>query len=370
MLWAARICKDKTPSLLCRLSCFAAGIRHWVVFISIPVRDSFLKNVLQSNLAPAHEYRPDIDGLRAIAVLSVVFFHAHVAGFAGGFAGVDIFYVISGYLITSLVAHDIAFERFSLVTFYERRIRRIFPALFGVLGFCTLAACALFSPKDLAVFGKSVIATTLFVSNILFKRQAGPGGYFDSTSDLQVLLHTWSLSVEEQFYLLFPTTLLLLTRFAKARLIVLSAITLGSFLISAWITPHRPLTAFYIFIPRAWELLIGSLLALKAVVPLQRRASREIAGFVGLSFIGAAVFLFSRDTVFPGLAALVPCLGAWLIIYSGANGPSCVKSILSAQPLVFVGLISYSLYLWHWPILVFSRYFSAGELSRPEYFFL
>ena len=284
------------------------------------------------------------------------------------FVGVDIFYVISGYLITSLINQEIELEKFSVISFYERRIRRIFPALFAVLGFCALAACTLFSPKDLLVFGKSVIATTLFVSNVFFKHQAGRGGYFDSTSDLQVLLHTWSLSIEEQFYLLFPATLLLLKRIAKKERLnaVLSVITLGSFLISAWATQHRPLTAFYILVPRAWELLVGALLAIRAVPPLRRQASREITGFVGLGLIGVAVFFFSKDTLFPGLAALLPCLGAWLIIYSGETGPSWMKSLLSVRPLVFVGLISYSLYLWHWPILVFSRYFSAGELSSSE----
>ena len=314
-----------------------------------------------------NKYRPDIDGLRAIAVLPVIFFHARVAGFSGGFVGVDIFYVISGYLITSVIAQDIALERFSIVSFYERRIRRIFPALFGVMGFCTVAACILFSPKDLVVFGKSMIAATSFVSNIFFKRQAGAYGYFDASSDLQVLLHTWSLSVEEQFYLLFPTTLLLLWRWARKRLITsLSIIAFGSFLICVWTTQHRPLTAFYIFVPRAWELLIGSLLALKAVPLLQRRALREIAGLVGLGCIVAAVCTLSRDTPFPGLAALLPCLGAWLIIYSGEGGPSTIRTILSVRPLVFIGLISYSLYLWHWPMLVFSRYFAAGDLTGLE----
>lgn len=327
----------------------------------------FLRNIIQSNLVRADKYRPDIDGLRAIAILPVVLFHARIGGFSGGFVGVDIFYVISGYLITSLIAHDIALGRFSVVSFYERRMRRIFPALFGVMGFCTVAACTLFSPKDLVDFGKSMVAATLFASNIFFKRQAGAYGYFDSTSDLQVLLHTWSLSVEEQFYLLFPTTLLLLTRWAKTRLITcLSVIAFGSFLASVWTTQHRPLTAFYIFIPRAWELLIGSLLALKAVPLLQRKTLREIAGLLGLGCIAVAVFMFSRDTAFPGLAVLLPCVGTWLIIYSGEGGPSSVRTILSVRPLVFVGLISYSLYLWHWPLLVFARYFTSGNLTGLE----
>jgi peptidoglycan/LPS O-acetylase OafA/YrhL len=300
-------------------------------------------------------------------VLPVVFFHARVAGFSGGFVGVDIFYVISGYLITALIAKDIALGRFSVVSFYERRIRRIFPALFAVMFASTLAACALFSPQDFIAFGKSMIAATLFVSNVFFKHAAGTGGYFGPSSDSRVLLHTWSLSVEEQFYLLFPTALLLLARWAKRQAIsILLVIAVGSFFISVWTAQYRPLTAFYIFIPRAWELLIGSLLAIKTVPPLTRRALREITGLAGLGLIAWAVFIFNKDTTFPGLAALLPCLGAWLVIYSGENGPSCVKTILSFRPLVFVGIISYSLYLWHWPIIVFSRYFSAGELSGLE----
>ena len=327
---------------------------------------TLLRVASPSTPARSGKYRPDIDGLRAIAVLAVIFFHAKVAGFSGGFVGVDIFYVISGYLITSLIAKDIAAGRFSIVSFYERRMRRIFPALFAVLFFCTLAAFALLSPKDLIPFGKSMIAATLFVSNVFFKRAAG-GGYFDTTSDSQVLLHTWSLSVEEQFYLLFPTALLLLARWTKRRAVIsLAAVAVVSFLINVWTTQHRPLTAFYIFVPRAWELLIGSLLAMKVVPSLKQRALREIAALVGLGFIACGVFAITKDTTFPGLVVLLPCLGAWLIIYAGESGPSYVRTTLSYRPLVFIGLISYSLYLWHWPVIVFSRYFSAGDLSGRE----
>jgi peptidoglycan/LPS O-acetylase OafA/YrhL len=320
-----------------------------------------------STLARSNKYRPDIDGLRAVAVLPVLFFHANVVGFSGGFVGVDIFYVISGFLITSLIIRDVARENFSISSFYERRMRRIFPALFSIMFFCTSAAAVLFVPKDFVAFGKSMIAATLFASNVFFKHTAGPNGYFDRTSDAQALLHTWSLSVEEQFYLFFPTALLLLTRWAKGRVIVrLFLVAIVSFLINIWTTQYKPLSAFYILIPRAWELLIGSLLAMKAVPPLRHRVSREIAGLVGLGLIAWAVFAFTKDTTFPGLNALFPCLGAWLILYAGEDGPSCVKTILTLPPVVFIGVISYSLYLWHWPILVFSRYFSAGDLSGVD----
>lgn len=321
----------------------------------------------QSKLARSKQYRPEIDGLRALAVLPVLFFHAAVPGFSGGFVGVDIFFVISGYLITSIIAKDVALGRFSFVSFYERRIRRIFPALFAVVLFSLLAAGVLLAPKDFAAFGKSLIAMTFFVSNIFFKREGGVDGYFGATSNLQVLLHTWTLSVEEQFYLLFPTALILLARYAKKRTReYLWLAVIASFVINIWATHYRPRSAFYILIPRAWELLLGALLAMKAVPPLKRRVSREIAGLMGLGLIAWAVSVFTEDTIFPGFSALLPCLGAGLIIYAGENGPSFVRTILGFRPLVFIGVISYSLYLWHWPIIVFSKYLSVGDLSAVE----
>lgn len=164
-----------------------------------------MRLIFQSKLARSAKYRPEIDGLRALAVLPVLFYHAQVAGFSGGFVGVDIFYVISGYLITSIIAADVALNRFSYLSFYERRMRRIFPALFTVVFFCIVAAAILLAPNDFSAFGRSLLAMTFFVSNIFFKREAGDDGYFGNASESQALLHTWSLSVEEQFYLFFPT---------------------------------------------------------------------------------------------------------------------------------------------------------------------
>jgi peptidoglycan/LPS O-acetylase OafA/YrhL len=317
--------------------------------------------------AHSDKYRPDIDGLRAVAVLPVLFFHAQVPGFAGGYVGVDIFYVISGYLITSVVLKDVLQGSFSFTSFYERRIRRIFPALFGVLIFCVVAATILFSPSDFVRFGKIMIATTFFASNIYLKRIARADGYFDHTSESQALLHTWSLSVEEQFYLFFPAMLLLLAKWAKGRLagclILLASL---SFLVSIWLTHRSPVSAFYLLIPRAWELLMGALLAVKVLPPLKSRLWREIAGLSGLVLIACAVILLNKDSSFPGVNALFPCLGAALIIYAGENGQSYAKGVLSFGPLVFIGVISYSLYLWHWPMVVFTRYFSAGDLSSLQ----
>ena len=325
----------------------------------------------ESVVARSAKYRPDIDGLRAIAVLPVLFFHYGVDGFSGGFVGVDIFYVISGYLITSIVARDLESGRFSFASFYERRIRRIFPALFAVVFSCVLASLVVLIPDDLSSFGKSLVAMTLFISNLFFKRLGGNNGYFGRVSETQALLHTWSLSVEEQFYLFFPATLLFLARWAKRRTIqwlwVAAAV---SFVVNVWATQHRPLAAFYVVIPRAWELLLGALLALKAVPALKWRAGREIGGTFGLGLIAWSVFVFTENTAFPGFSALLPCVGAALIIYSGESGPSWVRSLLSCRPLVFIGVISYSLYLWHWPILVFSRRFLTRPLTGAETAFM
>ena len=303
------------------------------------------------------KYRPDIDGLRALAVLAVVFYHAGFSPFRGGFVGVDIFYVISGYLITSLLAKDLLQGKFSIVSFYERRMRRIFPALFAVMFSCTAVALVLLDPTEMASFGRQMRAATLFVSNIYFWRNAQPLGYFDSTVRVQPLLHTWSLSVEEQFYVLFPLTLFLLFRWARRRVgLWLLLLTIASFALNLWTTSHRPVFAFYWFPPRAWELLIGALLALKILSPLSNRALREAAGLLGLGLIAASIFLPIENLPFPGYIVVLPCLGTWLVIYAGEAGPSITRTALSFRPLVFVGTISYSLYLWHWPIIVFGRH--------------
>jgi peptidoglycan/LPS O-acetylase OafA/YrhL len=329
-----------------------------------PKQAVFPRFTFQSKLARSSQYRPDVDGLRALAVLPVVFFHTEIPGFSGGFVGVDIFYVISGYLITSIVAKDLSRARFSLVTFYERRIRRIFPALFAMVFACILAGWLLLTPTDSASFGKSLVAMTFFVSNVFFKRKGGTEGYFGNESHTHVLLHTWSLSVEEQFYLFFPTALFLITRYLKNfTKHILWLTVLVSFAINIWATQHAPRAAFYIFIPRAWELLLGALLAVTAVPLLRQRMSREIAALVGLALIAWAVSGFTKGTTFPGFAALLPCLGAWLVIYTGESGPTLVKRILSFGPLVFIGVISYSLYLWHWPIIVFTKYVAARPLT-------
>jgi hypothetical protein len=213
-----------------------------------------------------------------------------------------------------------------------------------------------------------MLAMTGFASNIYFRySNGGPNGYFGHLSQTQVLLHTWSLSVEEQFYLFFPVTLLVLTRWTGDRAAkALSILAIASFGLSVWAVQQSPVGAFYLLMPRAWELLIGSLLALKIAPAAVGRVQREAATILGLGLIAYAVCFFTHETTFPGPAALLPCLGAGLIIYAGEAGPSFLKSALSFQPLVFVGVVSYSLYLWHWPIIVFTRYFVVGNLNRLE----
>jgi len=330
-------------------------------------RYTHMRIAFRSKLAGSHNYRADIDGLRGIAVLAVVIFHAKPDLLPGGFVGVDIFFVISGYLITSIVLNDLQRSRFSIVSFYERRVRRIFPALFAVLLFCLLAAAAMFAPSDLVSFGKALIAATGFASNIYFMRSGGQGGYFADSSNSQALLHTWTLSVEEQFYLFFPLILLLLSRKPKQRMVlVVLLLAVASFASSIWLTHYHPVQAFYNLPSRAWELLAGALLALKCLPAIEKRAVREVLGACGLGLIVCAVTLLSKDSTFPGINAILPCLGASFMLYAGEQGTAASKSLLSFAPLVFVGAISYSLYLWHWPLLVFARCFNAGDLSNVQ----
>jgi len=304
-------------------------------------------------------YRPDIDGLRAFAIVPVVFFHYRIAPFAGGFVGVDVFFVISGFLITSLIYREASKGRFSIVDFYERRIRRIFPALFTVLAFTAVASFAILLPDDLRTYGKSLGATALFASNFEFLREAS---YFDAAADLKPLLHTWSLAVEEQYYLLFPPLIMLLAlRSRGLAFAVIAALTVAFLALAIWLVAvDRPL-AFYLLPGRAWELFLGASLALAALPALQTGVA-DALGAIGLALIGWSVFRFTGVTPFPGLASIPPCGGAALLILAGSGGRSLTARLLSTPPLVFIGKISYALYLWHWPLFVFGGYYA---LTRP-----
>ena len=309
-------------------------------------------------------YRPDIDGLRAIAVGSVVLFHAGFTVLRGGYVGVDVFFVISGYLITANLHGDLLQGRFSILGFYERRARRILPALFVMMAAAAVGS-ALFLPDDLKLFGESVAATTLSLSNVFFFTHTG---YFDLSAATTPLLHTWSLAVEEQFYLVFRLLLWAAARAFGGRraalVAALAALWAGSFALSLWQVGYEPRAAFYLPFDRAWELLTGSLLATGAAPAPTRRWMCEVAGGGGLLLILGPVFLLPQGAAFPGLNALAPCLGAALVIWSGPEGrasPSLASRLLQTRPMVAVGLISYSLYLWHWPMLVFARYYSLSE---------
>jgi peptidoglycan/LPS O-acetylase OafA/YrhL len=304
--------------------------------------------------------RNDIDGLRAVAVLPVVLFHYNFLKLMpGGYVGVDIFFVISGFLITRIIYDGIGDGTYSIADFYYRRVRRIFPALFAMFAFCLVTAFLISFPNDAHDVGNSVLASTFFVSNILFYLSSG---YFDQASEINPLLHTWSLSVEEQFYVLFPLVVFAIRKFSdKTRIRILLAMALASFIASSVMLPRDGSAVFYLVQYRAWELLLGSLLALGAVPPIRKPWVAESLGVLGLAMIIASIMLYSSVTPFPGYSALLPCLGAALIIHSGTAATTTVGRLLSLAPVRFVGLVSYSFYLWHWPILVFYRYYFMHE---------
>lgn len=313
----------------------------------------------------AVRYRRDIDGLRALAVVPVILFHAGVAPFTGGYVGVDVFFVISGYLIAGLITAEMERGRFTVVGFYERRIRRIFPALFLVLAASFVAAFFLLLPQTFTEFSKSLVAATLFASNMLFDRSTG---YFASPAEREVLLHTWSLAIEEQFYLLFPLLLLTARRFAGGRflpvLLPILALSLAFGVASELLRPHQ---SFYLLPARGWELLLGAVLAHEVVRAPSGARLRDLLSLAALVMLGVSIFVFDQSTPYPGWHALLPCLGTALLIWCGKGGEAgFVQRLLAWRPLVFVGLISYSLYLWHWPLLAFSRARKLGALEPLE----
>ena len=291
--------------------------------------------------------------MRAIAVLSVVTFHAADIVLPGGFVGVDIFFVISGYLISGILMDEMERRRFSLGGFYERRIRRLFPALFVMLASVMAAGLFLLPPPQMSELGHTGLSTIFFASNVdLFSMS----GYFDSDAQARPLLHTWSLAVEEQFYLLFPIVLWVLMRVARRRLrLVLLAGALGSLALCVWVLARNPSAAFYLAPFRGFELLIGAMIAR---LPFPAKAPswlRDGISLAGLGLIGLSLFLINGDMAFPGLTALGPCLGAACILFAGAGAPSLGGRVISNPASNFFGGISYSLYLWHWPLLVMGR---------------
>ncbi|WP_162596349.1 acyltransferase family protein [Methylobacterium sp. 17Sr1-1] len=318
-------------------------------------------------------YRPDIDGLRAVAVLAVILYHVGAPWMPGGFVGVDVFFVISGYVITRGLMREAAGGRIGLADFYARRIRRILPALVATLVLTSLAAYWILLPPQLEEYAGSAAASALSVANLYFWRASG---YFDAAALYRPLLHTWSLSVEEQFYFVLPVSLLLLVRLRVRRLwLPFAAIALLSFGLSLYAGRHAPTANFYLLPTRAWELLVGTLLAMAphaATRPLPARLRhpvlRQLAGLAGLAGILAPSLLYTEATPFPGAGALPPCLGAALLIRLGeTQGPRAAATrLLALPPLVAVGLISYSAYLVHWPLIVLGRIALMRDFTTPE----
>lgn len=307
--------------------------------------------------------RRDIDGLRALAVIPVVLFHFGISPFSGGFVGVDVFFVISGFLITGILYREINAGRFSFVDFWARRARRILPALSVVLLATLALGWLLLTDKDFSKLGRAVRYQSMFISNMLFMRQ---DGYFQPASELNPLLHTWSLAVEEQYYVVFPFLIALLMRHLRHWRWILFSVLLVSFALNIFYSAHKSEVAFFSLPTRAWEMLCGAMLAVlpgsKRVRPWQYQA----LGIAGLVAILIAIFTFDRNTPFPGWAATMPVLGAAALIWSGAQGPTWVGQLLSARVLVWIGLLSYSLYLWHWPVYVYANAISSDGIQPLE----
>lgn len=301
--------------------------------------------------AAAHPaYRAEIDGLRALAVVPVVLGHAGVRGFGGGFIGVDIFFVISGYLITGILVRDLRAGRYSIAEFYRRRVLRIFPALFVMLVAVTVVAVAAMLPTELVRFARSLGATALFWSNMQFYSESG---YFDAASTTKPLLHTWSLAVEEQFYIFWPLLLAAVGAAGLRRLgLIVASVCAVSFAVSAVLIFYDLSATFYSLPTRTWELGLGAITAI-AGSRYRRRWTAEIGTLAGVVLILACVWRYHEFMLFPGPAAIVPCVGACLLVLPG-TAMSTVGRAFALAPVTFVGRISYSLYLWHWPVIVFT----------------
>ena len=305
-------------------------------------------------------YRWDIQGLRALAVLAVVIFHISPSRLPGGYLGVDIFFVISGYLIIGFICRDVYAQKFNLSAFYVKRIKRLFPALFATVLATIVGAYFLLLPEETTVFAKSVISTLLYVSNMFFYTQSD---YFAADLELAPLLHTWSLSVEEQFYILFPILLIVIIKFRAAQLqVILAIMAVLSFVLSEYLVRTDPSLAFFISPTRFWQFIVGGLLALNIHKMSLNTSSSNIIGFSGLAALISCLFLFSEETVFPGINAIIPTAATLLVIWAGSI--TSVFSTAMALPINrFFGNISYSLYLWHWPVIVFYSLAINNEYS-------
>lgn len=318
------------------------------------------------------KYRPEIDGLRAIAVLAVIFFHAGYEIFSGGFIGVDVFFVISGFLITSIIQDELQTSSFSFSRFYERRARRILPTLFVVALASIPLAWLWLLPPYMLEFTKSLSYVATFSSNFFFYKISG---YFDTSAELKPLLHIWSLAVEEQYYLAFPALMLAAWKCCKKNLwLLITLIAIASLVYAEYWVQHNPEFAFFLLPSRAWELLVGAIIVQTRFARdamecptfpnLQRKiqSAEPTLALIGLLLIIFSIFYFDANSATPGIAALIPTLGAALVI--SFSGPSCLTGkVLGSRPMVAIGLISYSAYLWHQPIFAFTRHATTGQLG-------
>jgi peptidoglycan/LPS O-acetylase OafA/YrhL len=307
-------------------------------------------------------YRPDIDGLRAVAVIAVVLYHGYPTYLTGGFIGVDVFFVISGFLISGNIFRRIEAERFTIADFYGRRIRRIFPALCLVLTCCLAYGFVVLLPSELAQLGQDVTAGAAFVANLLLWHEAG---YFDRAAIAKPLLHLWSLGIEEQFYIVWPVAMWLLYRQQRRDPLPLLIAGGMSLVFSLIIVSHSKTADFYSPLTRLWELDAGAILAFVSLTPRDKRATdwrdpvigqftlADIVSVLGIALILGSSLLFNRTMSFPGVLVLLPVVGALMLIWAG---PAALvnRSILAGRSAVFIGLISYPLYLWHWPLISFA----------------
>lgn len=314
--------------------------------------------------AQSSGYRRDIDGLRAIAVAAIVAFHAAPQLAPGGFVGVDIFFVISGFLITRIVGRGLDAGTFSMGEFYLRRARRIIPAYATTIAITSLVAMVILLPIALDSYGQSLFASASFLVNIFFWQHEG---YFAPPAETQPLLHLWSLAVEEQFYLLWPFGLLVLAnrRLDPVRLPLLLSAFAISLAAAEWKASQGSTAAFYLLPMRAWEFMLGAFVAWSVTRAPQRALVSEATAITGLALLAASIAIYTPGTRFPGLSAIVPCLGSALVIFSGVHRQPLVTAPLRSAPFVGLGLVSYSLYLWHWPLLVMARQVAQTSLSWP-----
>ena len=313
-------------------------------------------------------YRAEIDGLRALAVIPVIFYHAGFELFKGGFVGVDVFFVISGYLITSIILNDLEKNTFSIKNFYTRRVRRILPILFFISILCIPFVIFIFSPLEIKSFSQSILGVLTFTSNIFFWKEIG---YFNPAVEMMPLIHTWSLAVEEQFYILFPIFLMMTWSFGKLRIsIILFFIFVSSLFLAVWATSNYPTAGFYLLPTRAFEIVLGCFIAIflnqNKNFSIDKKFS-EVLGIIGFLLIAVSIIFFDKNTPFPSLYTLIPIIGTALIIIFVTKETSLYK-FLTLRFIVTIGLISYGAYLWHQPIFAFLKYLTFKEYQ--QYIFL